>query len=116
MIILCVCTTHDESCYTTTAQDSVSGSENPAITIQHLRAWDTCNMLLDSLASLYQDSFSTDNPQLLIRRRQSFTSFQDSICIRCGLPDGYEQYVWILNQIGSPRYKHILDSLELPTY
>ncbi|MFP4418278.1 MAG: hypothetical protein ACLFSB_13490 [Chitinispirillaceae bacterium] len=73
-------------------------------------------MLLDSLASLYQDSFSTDNPQLLIRRRQSFTSFQDSICIRCGLPDGYEQYVWILNQIGSPRYKHILDSLELPTY
>ena len=75
-----------------------------------------CNMLLDSLSMFYQDSFKTKDAALLIRFQEDFSKAQDKICLRAGLAGGYNEYLWILKNLGNPRNAKLLDSLKMTVY
>jgi hypothetical protein len=81
-----------------------------AITTQQINSWLSCNTLLDSLATMYADSFKTANPAQRMKYQQLFTTAQDKICVITGLNGGYKEYKWILSNIGNPINKTIVES------
>lgn len=80
------------------------------ITLQQIKAWSSTNLYLDSLTILYSDSFKVNDPIKRMHYQEIFSSAQDKICAINGLSGGYKEYKWILNNIGNPKNKSVLDS------
>ena len=87
-----------------------------AISADQMMAWSTCNPLLDSLTFMYADSFKTEDPAGLLRYQEDFINAQDRICVRAGLPGGYQEYKWILQHMGLPKNRSILESANAKTF
>ncbi|MDD5673129.1 MAG: hypothetical protein PHC61_03110 [Chitinivibrionales bacterium] len=85
------------------------------ISADQLHAWVACNPLLDSLTLFYQDSFKTKSPEKLLKYQQDFSLAQEKICELKELPGGYEEYLWILKNMGNPKNKRLCDSLHIGT-
>ena len=84
--------------------------EDSAISQKQITSWQSCNPLLDSLTFRYTDSFKTEDPARLIRYQEDFMAAQDKICIRAGLPGGYKEYTWILQNMGIDKNREILEA------
>lgn len=80
------------------------------ITSNQIKAWFSCNSLLDSLTQRYADSFKVASPQQRIRYQEQFSTAQDNICEHSGLAGGYKEYKWILRNMGNPKNKQFIDS------
>ncbi len=80
------------------------------ITPQQIKAWANTNEFLDSLTKLYADSFKVSDPVKRMHYQDVFSSAQDKICALNGLSGGYKEYKWILNNIGNPKNKAVLES------
>jgi hypothetical protein len=87
-----------------------------SMTIDQIKNMNMCNILLDSLSLFYQDSFKTKDAVLLTRFQEDFSRAQDKICLRTGLAGGYNEYLWILKNLGNPRNAKLLDSLKMTVY
>jgi hypothetical protein len=87
-----------------------------SVTIDQIKKMNLCNFLLDSLSIFYQDSFKIKDAMLLTRYQEDFSRAQDKICLRTGLAGGYNEYLWLLKNLGNPRNAKILDSLKLTVY
>lgn len=83
---------------------------------EQMKSWLACNPLLDSLAYMYSDSFKTADPKLRIRYQDDFSNAQDKICLKAGLHGGYKEYRWIMENMGNPKNKPLLESLKASTY
>lgn len=81
-----------------------------AISPYRMHAWFACHAGLDSISSLFADSFSTGDQGLLERRQRSFLDAQDRICMKNGLKSGYREYCWITDNIGAARNRAVFDS------
>lgn len=86
------------------------------ITPAQMKSWRDCNALLDSLTFRYADSFKTQDPAELMRHQENFISAQDKICIRAGLPGGYQEYKWILQNMGIEKNRKVLESANARTF
>jgi hypothetical protein len=91
-------------------------SADSSVTIDQIKKMNLCNFLLDSLSIFYQDSFKIKDAVLLTRYQEDFSRAQDKICLRTGLAGGYNEYLWLLKNLGNPRNAKILDSLKLTVY
>lgn len=80
------------------------------ISAEKIKIWLSCNPLLDSLTTMYSDSFKIEEPERRMRYQEVFSAAQDRICVRAGLPGGYKEYKWIMNAMGNPKNKAALDS------
>jgi hypothetical protein len=80
------------------------------ITPQQIKAWTRANEFLDSLTQLYSDSFKVEDPVKRMHYQDAFSSAQDKICVINGLSGGYKEYKWILNNIGNPKNKAVLEA------
>jgi hypothetical protein len=87
-----------------------------SVTVDQIKKMNLCNFLLDSLSIFYQDSFKIKDAALLTRYQEDFSRAQDKICLRTGLPGGYNEYLWLLKNLGNPKNAKILDSLKLTVY
>ena len=85
-------------------------------TIDQIIKMNACNLLLDSLSIFYQDSFKTKDAVLLSRYQEDFSRAQDGLCFRAGLPGGYNEYLWLLKNLGNPKNAKLLDSLKMTVY
>jgi hypothetical protein len=85
-------------------------------TIDQIIKMNACNFLLDSLSIFYQDSFKTKDAALLTRYQEDFSRAQDGLCLRTGLPGGYNEYLWLLKNLGNPKNAKLLDSLKMTVY
>jgi hypothetical protein len=90
--------------------------EDSAITEKQMVAWQTCNPLLDSLTFRYTDSFKTEDPAALFRYQEDFITAQDKICVRAGLPGGYEEYTWVLQNMGIEKNRKILEAANAQSF
>lgn len=81
-----------------------------SITQKQIKAWSSSNTFLDSLTIMYADSFKINDPIKRMHYQEVFSDAQDKICVINGLTGGYKEYKWILNNIGNPKNKAILDS------
>lgn len=93
-----------------------SPPEDSIITLHQIKAWSSCNTFLDSLTTMFADSFKVNDPIKRMRYQEVFTAAQDKICALNGLPGGYKEYKWILNNIGNPKNKAVLDSAGLSVH
>ena len=84
--------------------------DDSAVTPPRMKAWSSCNPLLDSLTYRYADSFKTDDPAALLRYQEDFIAAQDRICVRAGLPGGFEEYTWILQSLGLEKNRGVAES------
>ncbi|NLE02069.1 MAG: hypothetical protein GX640_19570 [Fibrobacter sp.] len=80
------------------------------ISIEQLKAWFSCNKTLDSLTKSYSDSFKIATPQQRIKFQEEFITAQNILCKKGGLNGGYKEYKWILENMGNPKNKRLLDS------
>jgi hypothetical protein len=80
------------------------------ITTSQMKSWIACNPLLDSIAIMYVDSFKTDDAQKRLRYQADFSSAQDKICVISGLPGGYKEYRWIMDNIGNTKNKDVVEN------
>lgn len=80
------------------------------ITVAQMKSWLACNLLLDSLAIMYGDSFKTDDPQKRLRYQDDFSMAQDKICVLSGLTGGYKEYKWVMDNIGNPKNKAVVEA------
>lgn len=80
---------------------------NDTISLKQSKGWKKCNPALDSLSKLYIDSFATEDPSLRLSYQNSFKNKQDTICALNGLNGGYDEYMWILKNLGKPENKHL---------
>lgn len=80
------------------------------ITATQMKSWLACNTLLDSLAIMYGDSFKTDDPQKRLRYQDDFSAAQDKICVLSGLTGGYKEYKWVMDNIGNPKNKAVVEA------
>lgn len=87
-----------------------------SISSGQMQAWSACNQLLDSLTFRYADSFKTEDPGILMRYQEDFITAQNKICIRAGLPGGYQEYRWILQNMGVDKNRKILQSANAQTF
>ncbi|MBN1760435.1 MAG: hypothetical protein JW863_19055 [Chitinispirillaceae bacterium] len=87
-----------------------------AISVDQMMAWSTCNPLLDSLTFRYADSFKTEDPAALLRYQEDFITAQDRICVRAGLPGGYHEYKWVLQNMGLDKNRAILESAHAQSF
>ena len=90
--------------------------QDSSITINQMKKWLLCNALLDSLSLIYKDSFALNDASKQLIFQENFRKAQDIICVKAGLSGGYEEYLWIIKNIGVPKNKVILDSLKLTAY
>ncbi len=81
-----------------------------SISMRQLTAWNACNALLDSLTYRYADSFKTEDASMRMRYQDDFIAAQNKICVRAGLPGGYKEYKWIIQNMGNLKNKTLLDS------
>ena len=86
------------------------------ITSSQIMAWGSCNPLLDSLTFRYADSFKTEDPAALLRYQEDFIAAQEKICVRAGLSGGYQEYKWILQNMGIEKNRTILESAHAQTF
>ena len=86
------------------------------ISAAQMKAWSSCNALLDSLTFRYADSFKTEDPAAMIRYQDDFITAQDKICVRAGLPGGYQEYKWILQNLGIDKNRSVLESVNAQTF
>jgi hypothetical protein len=87
-----------------------------SITATQIKNWLACNPMLDSLAIMYADSFKTENAQMRLRYQDDYSSAQDKICVLCGLPAGYIEYKWVMENIGNPKNKVVVESANAAVY
>ena len=90
--------------------------EDSTISVEKMKAWISCNPLLDSLTVMYADSFKTEDPAHRMRYQSVFSAAQDKICVLAGLRGGYKEYKWILQNMGTERNKAVLDSVHAAAY
>lgn len=81
-----------------------------------MKAWSGCNPLLDSLTFRYADSFKTEDPTAFMRYQEDFIAAQNKICVRAGLPGGYQEYKWILQHMGIEKNRAVLQSANAQTF
>lgn len=99
------CQKHDEKANAGEPTPSVvqfKPTADSLLTAPEITAWVTCNTLLDSLCIVYQDSFKTDNPDIMYRVQNTFRLAQDVLCRQAGLGGGLEHYLWVTRAIGLP--------------
>lgn len=87
-----------------------------SISVHQMKSWIACNPLLDSLTIMYADSFKTEDPSQRMRYQEIFSTAQDRICVLSGLQGGYREYKWVLKNVGNPRNRQILDSVNAGIY
>jgi hypothetical protein len=87
-----------------------------AISVDRMKSWSSCNPLLDSLTFRYADSFKTEDPATLMRYQEDFINAQDKICIRAGLPGGFQEYKWILQNMGLEKNRPMLESVNAQSF
>ncbi|MBN1308701.1 MAG: hypothetical protein JXA18_12330 [Chitinispirillaceae bacterium] len=87
-----------------------------SISPQRMKAWSGCNPLLDSLTFRYADSFKTEDPTAFMRYQEDFIAAQNKICVRAGLPGGYQEYKWILQHMGIEKNRAVLQSANAQTF
>jgi hypothetical protein len=87
-----------------------------SITAIQIKNWLACNPMLDSLAIMYADSFVTENAQMRLRYQDDYSSAQDKICVLSGLPGGYIEYKWVMENIGNPKNKSVVESANAAVY
>jgi hypothetical protein len=81
-----------------------------------MKNWLACNSLLDSLAIMYADSFKTESAQTRLRIQEDYSAAQDKICVVSGLPGGYTEYKWIMENIGNPKNKGAIEAAHASVY
>jgi hypothetical protein len=81
------------------------------ISAEQMKSWSGCNPLLDSLTYRYADSFKTEDPAAFLRYQDDFITAQNKICVRAGLPGGYDEYKWILQNMGIAKNRTVLQSV-----
>jgi hypothetical protein len=86
------------------------------ITSKQMKNWLACNSLLDSLAIMYADSFKTESAQTRLRIQEDYSAAQDKICVVSGLPGGYTEYKWIMENIGNPKNKGAIEAAHASDY
>ena len=86
------------------------------ITSYQIKNWLACNPLLDSLAIMYADSFKVQNAQTRLRYQDDYSAAQDKICVLSGLKGGYKEYKWIMNNIGNPKNKSVIEAAHASVY
>jgi hypothetical protein len=87
-----------------------------SITAIQIKNWLACNPMLDSLAIMYADSFKTESAQTRMRYQDDYSSAQDKICVLSGLQGGYKEYKWVMENIGNPKNKSIVESANATVY
>lgn len=87
-----------------------------SISTVQIKNWLACNPMLDSLAIMYADSFKTENAQMRLRYQDDYSSAQDKICALSGLPGGYIEYKWVMENIGNPKNKSVVESANAAVY
>lgn len=87
-----------------------------SITAMQIKDWLACNPMLDSLAIMYADSFKTESAQTRMRYQDDYSSAQDKICVLSGLQGGYKEYKWVMENIGNPKNKPIVESANAAVY
>jgi hypothetical protein len=80
------------------------------ITAEQMKAWVRSNEFLDSLTELYSDSFKVSDPVKRMHYQDVFSSAQDKICVLNGLSGGYKEYKWIINNIGNPKNRAVVEA------
>jgi hypothetical protein len=93
-----------------------SPAADSSITTKQMKCWSTCNSLLDSLTFRYADSFKTEDAVAIIRYQEDFINAQDKICVRAGLPGGYQEYKWILENMGVEKNRPILEAANAKSF
>jgi len=86
------------------------------ITAVQIKSWIACNPILDSLAIMYTDSFKTTDPQKRLRYQDDFSAAQDKICVITGLNGGYTEYKWIMDNIGNPKNRSVVENANASVY
>lgn len=86
------------------------------ITSVQMKNWLACNPLLDSLAIMYADSFKTESAQTRLRIQDDYSAAQDKICVIAGLQGGYKEYKWIMENIGNPKNKEVIEAAHASVY
>jgi hypothetical protein len=81
-----------------------------AIYPARMTAWFGCNRSLDSLSDLFTKAIAADNAADSTRKK--YSAAQNNICAYSGLPGGYREYCWILDNIGSGRNRPVYDSIK----
>jgi hypothetical protein len=87
-----------------------------SISLAQMTSWFSCNPRLDSLTYLYGDSFKTEDTKKRLKYQDDFSRAQDRICLCTGLTGGYKEYKWIMDNMGNPRNKSVLDSVHAVVY
>jgi hypothetical protein len=82
-----------------------------AISTQQMTAWFNCNHALDSLSAFFTESLSSNNPELTDSAQKYLLNEQNRLCVTKGLTGGYQEYLWILDNLGSSRNKAAYDSM-----
>lgn len=80
------------------------------ITAEQMKAWISSNEYLDSLTELYSDSFKVSDPVKRMHYQDAFSMAQDKICVLNGLSGGYKEYKWIMNNIGNPKNRAVVEA------
>jgi hypothetical protein len=84
--------------------------------MQQITSWKECNPLLDSLTYRYADSFKTEDATARMRYQDDFITAQNKICVRAGLRSGYDEYKWILQNMGNSKNRALLDSINVQKF
>ena len=90
--------------------------EDSTISMQQITSWKECNPLLDSLTYRYADSFKTEDATARMRYQDDFITAQNKICVRAGLRSGYDEYKWILQNMGNSKNRALLDSINVQKF
>lgn len=93
-----------------------SPPKDSSITSKQLAHWNECNQLLDSLTFRYADSFKVEDPVSILRYQEDFINAQDKICVKAGLPGGYREYTWILQNMGFEKNRPLLESVNAQSF
>ncbi len=88
-------------------------NENGQTTLLQVKFWKLANSPLDSIAAAYAEQLSTKDTVAYKTSVEAFTTARESICKNSGISGGYEEYLWISQNIGNPINRPLLDSLNL---
>jgi hypothetical protein len=120
LIALCACQKNGQPTPSSGALESRKIEFVPpadsAVTVNQAVQWLACNAYLDSLSVLYKDSLSGHDAAQQTMYQDHYLRAQDRICVRLGIQGGYQEYLWILKNLGNPKNKRIADSLKLSTF
>jgi hypothetical protein len=100
----------------TPAPTPFNPSADSTISQMQIKSWSVCNTLLDSLTFRYADSFKTEDPVAILRYQEDYINAQDKICIRAGLPGGYQEYKWILENMSAAKNRNLLEAVNAKSF